>query len=278
MERSTTAAKVSALTLSVYTSSAETFHVTSTLVQGEKDAILVDAQLTLTGGRSVVEMIKKSGKNLQAVYITHGHPDHYWGINAIHEAFPAARIVSIQSVIDIINRFQVAKYAQWHPVFGSDIPENPIIPTALEGETLELEGNVLKIWKGQGDVEGSSAVVIRSLNAVIAGDTVYNGVHPWTLDTDKAGRTRWAETLNQLMMLQPGTVVAGHKNPKAKDDLDAIIFTKKYIEAFDTVIESSHSAEEVIKRMNGQFPGLLLEPILQMAANALFPKQKPAYV
>src|SRR5438876_1217231 len=82
------AALVAALQITVFTSSPEGFLVNSTLVSGDKDAVLIDAGFTLADGRKVAEGIKASGKNLTTVYVTHYHPDHYFGAQAIRDAFP----------------------------------------------------------------------------------------------------------------------------------------------------------------------------------------------
>ncbi len=82
------------LKLQVITGSPEGFLVNSTLVTGQKDALLIDAQFTLADGKKVADAIKASGKTLTTVYVTHSHPDHYFGFPALKEAFPNARLPS----------------------------------------------------------------------------------------------------------------------------------------------------------------------------------------
>src|SRR4051812_35569857 len=67
------------LKLRVVTGSPEGFLANSTLVTGEKDAVLIDAQFTIADGKRVADAVKESGKNLTLVYVTHSHPDHYFG-------------------------------------------------------------------------------------------------------------------------------------------------------------------------------------------------------
>ena len=55
------------------------FAVSSTLVQGKKEAVLIDAQFSAADARKVVEMIRKSGKKLTTIYISHSDPDYYFG-------------------------------------------------------------------------------------------------------------------------------------------------------------------------------------------------------
>ena len=62
--------------------------ISSTLISGERDAVLVDTFITMEQNRSLAEWAAASGKNLSAIYATHGHGDHFFGVNTIHQRFP----------------------------------------------------------------------------------------------------------------------------------------------------------------------------------------------
>ena len=66
----------------------------ATLIYGERDAVLVDAFLTIDQARALMEWVAASGKNLTTIYITHGHGDHFFGIGAVQERFPNAKTVA----------------------------------------------------------------------------------------------------------------------------------------------------------------------------------------
>src|SRR2546425_13359967 len=78
------------LKLDVFVGGDNAFNVTSTIVSGERDAVVIDGQFTRTDAERLAETIKASGKNLTAVYITHGHPDHYWGLTTLRAVPPGA--------------------------------------------------------------------------------------------------------------------------------------------------------------------------------------------
>lgn len=64
--------------------------ISSTLIYGERDAVLVDPPLTHSQIAQVVEGVARSGKRLAFVYITHGHPDHWFGTATLLEQFEGA--------------------------------------------------------------------------------------------------------------------------------------------------------------------------------------------
>ncbi len=73
-------------------------------MSGRRDAVLIDAAFTRADARRIVDTIRASGKNLTTVYITHGHPDHYFGLEVIRQAFPRARFVALPAAAASIDR------------------------------------------------------------------------------------------------------------------------------------------------------------------------------
>src|SRR5580658_7927959 len=78
--------------------------ISSTLISGERDAVLVDTFITVEQNRALVEWIATSGKSLTTIYATHGHGDHFFGVNTIRERFPNAQFVAPRDVIDIMRK------------------------------------------------------------------------------------------------------------------------------------------------------------------------------
>jgi glyoxylase-like metal-dependent hydrolase (beta-lactamase superfamily II) len=67
----------------------------STLIYGQRDAVLVDTFLTADQSQTLLDWVVASGKNLTAIYITHGHGDHFFGLSPLLERFPRAKAVAI---------------------------------------------------------------------------------------------------------------------------------------------------------------------------------------
>ena len=90
------------LKLDVYNpGEAAIFPVSSVLVSGEKDAILVDAQFGKGQAEQLVQKIRASGKHLTTIYISHGDPDYYFGLDTLTAAFPDAKVLAPQPVVGI---------------------------------------------------------------------------------------------------------------------------------------------------------------------------------
>ncbi|HHW4678424.1 MAG TPA: MBL fold metallo-hydrolase [Xylella sp.] len=69
------------------------FAVSSLLVTGNKEALLIDTEFSAADARQLVEKIKAAGKRLTTIYISHGDPDYYFGLDIVHAAFPDARVL-----------------------------------------------------------------------------------------------------------------------------------------------------------------------------------------
>jgi glyoxylase-like metal-dependent hydrolase (beta-lactamase superfamily II) len=78
--------------------------ISSTLIYGKRDAVLVDAFITVEQANALVDWVAASGKNLTTIYVTHGHGDHFFGIGALLDRFPNARTVGTPDVAKLTRQ------------------------------------------------------------------------------------------------------------------------------------------------------------------------------
>ena len=243
------------LTLKVITSSEGSLYADFTLVMGKTDAVLIDAPFTKADAHRLVADILESGKTLKFIYITHDHPDHFFSVDVLAEAFPDAQIVSAPGVVEDIWRSIPVKMKRWGPMLGANGPKHPIAPVALAADHFELEGQTLQVLGPmQGDHVHATAIWIPSIQALVAGDLVFNKIHPWLGEALPADRAAWIASLDKLAALKPRIVVAGHKLPGLADGPEAIDFTRNYILAFNQAVADSKTSKELMARMQTRFP------------------------
>jgi glyoxylase-like metal-dependent hydrolase (beta-lactamase superfamily II) len=266
------------LHLQVFTSPPDGISVNSTLVYGDKDAILIDAQFRLSDAHRVVAAILESKKNLTTVYVTHPHPDHYFGLVVIRQAFPNAKFVALPKVVDAIKASWQNRVNAWKPQYGDNIPSNPIIPDALEGNTLTLEGETLQIFGPlQGDSAGDNSFVwIPSLNAIVGGDTLFSGAHFVYAPMSPTQKKDWMAAIDQMAALKPEIVIPGHQIAGAPNDTTVLAFMKKYMQDSDEAQGSSKTADEFKSKMKALYPNLGIDGLLNISAGAAFPAKPPA--
>jgi glyoxylase-like metal-dependent hydrolase (beta-lactamase superfamily II) len=251
------------LTLDVYNpGEAAIFPVTSVLVSGAKDAILVDAQFGKGQAEQLVQKIRASGKHLTTIYISHGDPDYYFGLDTLTAAFPDAKVLAPQPVVDHINATVAGKLEFWGPKMGADKPAKTIVPQVLQGHSLTLEGKQLDVIGLDGPQPDRSFVWIK---AVVGGVVVAQNIHVWMADTQGAQSHKdWLATLQRIENLKPRTVIPGHY--LGTPSVASVTFTADYIKAFDVETAKAKDSAALIAAMKKRYPTLADESSLELSA------------
>ena len=242
------------------------FAVTSVLVLGRKDALLLDAQFSIVDAQRLVELIRGTGKRLTTIYISHGDPDFYFGLETLKEAFPEAKILATPQTIAHIKETSAGKLAYWGPILGAGAPKQVIVPEPLQAD-LELEGQKLQVVGLDGPTPDRTFVWMPSIKTVAGGIPVLAGEHVWMADTQTPqSHTHWLATLAKIESLQPSRVIPGHFAPGAEQDLLAVRFTADYIKAYDEEAAKAKNSSELSAAMKQRYPTLGALSSLELSA------------
>src|SRR5437016_1988382 len=165
---------------------------TSTLITGDTQAILVDTQYREPDVREVIRRIEASGKTLTTIFITHGHFDHYFGLEMLLAQFPYARAVATPAVAAYIDGNHSAERTFATSLFDTHALDSTVVPQPLDSDTLQLDDTLFRVIDlEQADIAPTSIVHIPSIGAVIAGDAIYNGVNPFLAASGPADWPKW---------------------------------------------------------------------------------------
>jgi glyoxylase-like metal-dependent hydrolase (beta-lactamase superfamily II) len=248
-------AQTKPLEVEVLRTSAGSLYANIALIKGEKKAVLVDAPFTMADAHRVVGMILDSGRDLETVFITHDHPDHYFAMEVITQAFPNARIVAHPQVVADIWRSLPFKVKRWSPGLGANGPRMPTAPLPTQGNTLMLEGHALQIiGPMQGDHANATALWAPGIKALFPGDLVYNQMYLWFGEHDPKAIAAWGKSLEILAALQPDLVVAGHAKPGLPDDISGIRFSQRYIADWPKLVAASRDSQDLRARIRAAYP------------------------
>jgi glyoxylase-like metal-dependent hydrolase (beta-lactamase superfamily II) len=232
--------------------------ISSTLISGERDAVLVDTPITVEQARALTNWVAARGKNLTTIYATHGHGDHFFGASTVLERFPGARFVARPEVIKIMRQQaspeSLATY--WNPRFPDQISSQLAIAEELTGNVINLEGQELvSVPLGFTDTAGTTCLHVPSIGLIVAGDAAYNGVHLHLSESpDQQKRQEWVAALDKMESLKPRAVIAGHKRVGNADSPKILGETRRYIRDFERLAMQTTTARELYDQMLKLYP------------------------
>jgi len=249
---------------------------TSTLISGDRDAVLVDALLTTAEGERLAAWVRDSGKRPQAIFVTHGHADHFFGAGPVLDTFPGAQLVACdQQVVDEARGQTTPQaMASWNSRFAGQFSPSPVVPVLASSLEFDLEGHPL-LFRTIGAADGALATIVHvpDMQAICSGDIAYNNIHMWLWNSTPHSRQAWLASLDAVAALQPSTIITGHKDPGAPDDNATRVLnqSRRYIEDFGHTVANSSTPAEVIDAMLAKYPAYGNRYTLFAAASTQFP-------
>jgi glyoxylase-like metal-dependent hydrolase (beta-lactamase superfamily II) len=227
---------------------------TSTLIFGARDAVLVDALMTVREATALADWIELHDRRLTTIYITHGHGDHYSGLSVVLDRFPDARAVATAGTVEQMRNDSATAhpYRAWFP---GQIADKIPLAEPLDAGHFELEGLPLEVIEtGHTDTVDSTSLYVPDLSLVVTGDVAYNHCHMYVGATTPGGRAEWIAALDKLAALHPAAVVTGHKDPTQGNPPSVLAESRDYLEYYGQLREAGLTDEGLFDAMVSRYP------------------------
>jgi glyoxylase-like metal-dependent hydrolase (beta-lactamase superfamily II) len=245
--------------------------LSSTLIFGARDALLVDPPFTRTQIQAVGDWVERSGRRLAYIYATHGHGDHWFGTGELARRFPGVAVYATEGTIEVMRQQAGPSREQlFDRIFPGQIPDTPVLAEPIPAQGFRLEGNpVVAVETGHTDTDKTTVLHVPSIGLVVAGDVAYNGVHQYILEGGGGGLKEWLRALDRVAGLHSRAVVAGHKNKNRPDDPAILDETRQYLQDAIRLLDDKPTAREFYDQMTGLYPDRLNPGVVWLGARGL---------
>lgn len=159
--------------------------VNSYILEGRDSLVLIDGQRTGVEARQVTALALGLGKPVEAIVLSHEHPDHFGGLQVLADTFPDAPILASQVTADALAKIAAPTLAFMTTRFGSAMPATVPMPTRIiaGGDRLQLAGQEWTVdQRGPCEASGMTLLHQPDTGILFAADLVGNRVTPWLVD------------------------------------------------------------------------------------------------
>ena len=258
------------LQLKVYHANEAGIGIASVIVYGKTDAVLIDAQFNLSDAENVVKEITATGKKLTTIYISHGDPDYYFGLEVFKKYFPEVTVYATAETVDHIKVTAQKKLDIWGAQVGNAITKNIVLPQIIKGAALELEGQKLEII-GAKEFPQRTFIWIPSIKAVVGGINVFgDNFNLWMAEdkesTEVDPQGKWLLALKTIETFKPEIVIPAHGNGASSFNLKSVKFTEEYLQFYREALKTNKTSADLIKAIKAKYPTLAFETALNIGA------------
>ncbi|MFJ4787719.1 MBL fold metallo-hydrolase [Streptomyces sp. NPDC088794] len=243
--------------------------MSTTIVYGPREAVLVDPGLTTEQGVDVAEWAAGFDRTITGIYVTHAHGDHWYATAPVRERFPDLKVWATAETIAEMHRTTPGGKPNpfWGAAFPTLIGDTPVIAEAVPEGGLKVDGeSLVPHAAGHTDTEHTTFLHVPSLDLVVSGDVIYNQVHQYLSEAGDHGIESWLKAIDAVEAVNPTSVVAGHKNPERDDPASTITDTRDYLNAAAEAFAGATHRVEYFNEMVQRFPKWLNPGIAWLTA------------
>jgi glyoxylase-like metal-dependent hydrolase (beta-lactamase superfamily II) len=232
------------------------------IIEGPNELVIVDGQFVVPFAMGFRGYANSLGKPINRVYLSHEHPDHFFGVSA---AFGDVPVYALPETIEFLkaNGEQIRKDRQ--AIFGPFVPESVVIPNhvatpgkeVIDGITFEV------VAVKDAEVPTQLAIKLPDLGVYITQDLLYSGNHLYI----HKGIDGWVSALEGLKASEYEVFLPGHGEPADKKEVQANI---DYLKGATKIASESADAEAYKTALLAAYPDRKAPAIIDIYAPFLY--------
>lgn len=183
------------------------------VVEGPSSLVLVDGQFLAPYARRYREYADSLSKPIDRVYLSHRHPDHWFGLGT---AFRDVPVFALAETVDFLKAHGEESRAD-HWKLGDLLPEAIAVPEGVVQPGEETIDGIRYVFDVVTDTEIDYHLTIKlpELGVCIAQDLLYSGTHLYL----SSGMRHWIRVLGRLLTEDYDLFLAGHGLPADKNEV-----------------------------------------------------------
>lgn len=216
------------------------------IIESKNMLVLVDGQFLVPYAKQFRAYADNLGKPIQRLYVSHRHPDHWFGIGT---AFSDIAIYALPETRDFIKEHGEDSRKDHVPKMGDLAPETIVVPQNIAGPGVEIIDGVTYVFDRVTDTEIDFLLTIKlpELRVYIVQDLIYSRTHLYlTKDME-----HWSGILDRMLQSSYELFLPGHGLPADKIE---IAENKKYLSAARQAIANGLTNEAFKDFMLKRFP------------------------
>jgi glyoxylase-like metal-dependent hydrolase (beta-lactamase superfamily II) len=184
------------------------------IVESKRKLVLVDGQFLVPYATSFRDYADSLGKPIERLYLSHRHPDHWFGLGT---AFSDIAIHALPETTRFIEEHGEEARKDHLEKLGDLAPDRLVVPQNVAGPGEETIDGVKYLFGKVTNTEIDFLLTLRfpDIGVYITQDLLYSGTHLYLTDDIE----HWIQVLDELLTSEYELFMPGHGLPANKNEV-----------------------------------------------------------